>query len=81
MKKITLIICFVSALFFVSSCRHSSSPSTPQPAQTPTDTQDTPADTQKPGENPGTPGTTAPENTSSETQEPSETTETPKLRF
>lgn len=70
MKKITLIICFVSALFFVSSCRHSSSPSTPQPAPAPTDTQ-------KPGETPGTPGTTEPENTGSETQEPSETTETP----
>ena len=75
MKKITLIICFVSALFFVSSCRHSSSPSTPQPAPAPTDTQDPPADTQKPGENPVTPGTTEPENTGSETQEPSESTE------
>lgn len=75
MKKITLIICFVSALFFVSSCRHSSSPSTPQPAPAPTDTQDPPADTQKPGETPGTPGTTEPEKTSSETQEPSESTE------
>lgn len=75
MKKITLIICFVSALFFVSSCRHSSSPSTPQPAPAPTDTQDPPADTQKPGETPGTPGTTEPENTGSETQEPSESTE------
>lgn len=82
MKKITLIICFVSALFFVSSCRHSSSPSTPQPAPAPTDTQDPPADTQNPpadtqnpGENPVTPGTTEPENTGSETQEPSESTE------
>lgn len=42
MKKLSLLICFVSALFLVTSCNFTLNPTTSQPEQTTPDNQETP---------------------------------------